>query len=136
MSTTGYVLDTDTLIYFLKNQPQVVKQISKHSPTSLFTTRINATELLYGAHNSANPERNLQIHQSLLEELSILEFDAQASSIFAQEKARLRQQGQTLADMDLLIASICIAGSKILVTNNTKHFQRVSGLELENWSNS
>lgn len=130
----SYVLDTDILIYFLKNHPEVVKQVANHSPTALFTTRINATELLYGAHNSSNPERNLLIHRSLLEELAILEFTANSSEIYAQEKAWLRQQGLILADMDLLIASICLAESKILVTNNTRHFQRVRGLKLENWS--
>lgn len=130
----SYVIDTDILIYFLKNNPSVVEQFSKHSLSVLATTRINATELLYGAHNSNNPQRSLMVHRSLLAELDIYEFGESASEIYASEKAWLRQQGNMMDDMDLLIASICLAESKTLVTNNTKHFQRVRGLNLENWA--
>lgn len=130
----SYVLDTDILIYFLNEQPTVVEAFSNQALSELATTRINATELLYGARNSANPERNLAIHRSLLAELQILDFTAEAAEIYAEEKAWLRQKGKPLADMDMLIASICLAESRILVTNNIRHFERIRGLELENWS--
>ena len=130
----SYVIDTDILIYFLKNNPNVIEQFSKHSLSVLATTRINATELLYGAHNSNNPQRSLMVHRSLLQELDIYEFGESASEVYASEKAWLKKQGNMMDDMDLLIASICLAESKTLVTNNTKHFQRVRGLNLENWA--
>ena len=51
-----------------------------------------------------------------------------------QYKSELKQQGQIIADMDLMIASIATANQKILVTNNAHHFERIKKLKLENWS--
>lgn len=130
----SYIIDTDILIYFLKSHPEVIKQFSKHSLSILGTTRINAAELLYGAHNSKNPQRSLMVHRNLLEELDIDEFGERAAEIYSSEKACLRHQGNLIDDMDLMIAAICLAESKTLVTNNTKHFQRIRGLNLENWA--
>ena len=87
-----YVLDTDTLIYFLKGDRNVV------------------------------------------EALTILEYCEDSSLIFAEQKAVLKKQGTLVADMDLMIASITLRHKATLVTNNTKHFARINGLKLENWS--
>lgn len=130
----SYIIDSDILIYFLKSKPNVVEQFSKHSLSVLATTRINAAELLFGANNSNNPQRSLMVHRSLLEELDVYEFGEAASEIYASEKAWLQQQGNLIDDMDLMIGSICLAESKTLVTNNTKHFKRIRGLTLENWA--
>jgi predicted nucleic acid-binding protein len=99
----------------------------------LFTTRINYTELLYGAYNSAKIEQNLAKVTGLLSAISILEFDEKASQIFAQDKATLKRQGTMIADMDLMIASITKAHQFSLVTNNHKHFQRIEHLSIECW---
>jgi tRNA(fMet)-specific endonuclease VapC len=50
-------------------------------------------------------------------------------------KAQLTQQGNIIMDADILIGSIAQANELILVTNNTKHFQRIPNLPLENWLN-
>ena len=50
-------------------------------------------------------------------------------------KAQLKQQGNLIMDADILIGSIALANKLILVTNNTKHFQRIPNLQLENWLN-
>lgn len=65
--------------------------------------------------------------------LLILEFDQQASVIFAQDKAALKRQGNLLADRDLMIASITKAHGFSLVTNNGKHFDRIENLNLMRW---
>lgn len=129
----SYVLDTDTIIYFLKGQPAVTTRIL--STKDLAITRITATELLYGAYNSARQQQNLQIIYNLLEDFTVLEFDAIASEYFARHKSYLKKNGILLADMDLMIASICLAGNHTLVTNNTRHFECIVELVLENWTN-
>ena len=116
------LLDSDILIYFLKGNRQVVEHVAKHDPEDLLTSRINYTELLYGAYNSARVENNLRIILPFLENFEILEFDKSASEIFAKEKAHLKKSGTLIADMDLMIASIAIANDVALVTNNFKHF--------------
>jgi predicted nucleic acid-binding protein len=127
------LLDSDILIYFLKGHAQVVDQVARHTPEDLLTSRINYTELLYGAYNSARAESNLRTILAFLENFEILEFDKCASEIFAKEKARLKKSGIMIADMDLMIASIAIAHDVALVTNNFKHFERIKNLTLVRW---
>lgn len=129
-----YVLDTDILIYFLKGHAQVVEKISVFSQSELSTTIINKTELLYGAFNSVKKEQNLKKIQEFLNEIQILEFSDAASLLFAEHKAQLKKQGNLLADMDLMIASIVLAHDGILVTNNVKHFEKIKKLQFENWA--
>ena len=129
-----YLLDSDTLIYFLKGHGETVAAVVAHSPQELATSRINYAELLYGAYNSAKVERNLKIIIPFLENFEIYEFDRTAAEIFAKEKARLKKSGSMIADMDLMIASIALANDLVLVTNNTRHFERIKNLVLENWA--
>ena len=127
------LLDSDILIYFLKGRKEVVEQFVNHPPEDLLTSRINYTELLYGAYNSTRVERNLQTILEFLENFEILEFDKRAAEIFAMEKARLKKRGTIIADMDLMIASIAIANDIALVTNNIKHFERIKDLTVLRW---
>ena len=129
-----YILDTDTLIYFLKGRQSVVERISIVAPSDLSTTIINQTELLYGAFNSQKKEQNLKKIQAFSKEIKVLDFSHTASLIFAEHKAQLKKQGNILADMDLMIASIVLANDGILVTNNIKHFEKIKSLKFENWA--
>jgi len=126
------ILDSDILIYFLKGQKNIVDEVMKISQNELFTTRINYTELLYGAYNSQRVEKNLDKILPFLKNFQILEFDEKSFQIFAQQKAKLKQSGNIIADMDLMIASIAISNDQILYTNNLKHFNRINGLRLIN----
>jgi predicted nucleic acid-binding protein len=125
------VLDSDILIYFLKGKKDVVNEVMKIPQDELYITRINYTELLYGAYNSQKIEKNLEKIVPFLKSFSILEFDENASQIFAKQKAKLKQSGNIIADMDLMIASISIANKQPLYTNNIKHFARIDGLVLK-----
>jgi len=128
-----YVLDSDTVIYILKGNESAISHLLGVAPNDLATTRVNHAELLFGAYNSRRVEHNLARIKSFLAELFILEFDRQASELFARQKAHLKKRGLLIADMDLMIASICLASEATLVNNNTRHFTRVHGLRLANW---
>jgi predicted nucleic acid-binding protein len=129
-----YIIDTDILIYFLKDKKNVVDKFSTISDRNIFTTIINYTELLFGAYNSLKVEQNLRAFKSFLADINVFDFDKDAAEKFAQLKAKLKQEGNLIADMDLMIASICIVNNSILVTNNTRHFSRIEELTIENWS--
>jgi len=129
-----YLLDSDTLIYFLKGRSETVAALVAHSPDDLVTSRINYAELLYGVYNSSKSEQNLRIIVPFLENFEICEFDRTAAEIFAKEKARLKKSGTMIADMDLMIASVALANDLTLVSNNTRHFERIKTLRLENWA--
>lgn len=127
------VIDSDILIYFLKGRTEVVDKLTAYPLEALYTTRINVTELWYGAYNSTKVKQNLTKINAFLANFQILEFDDKASLVFAQEKARLKKLGVMIADMDLMIASITVANGHALVSNNLKHFERVDGLKVERW---
>lgn len=127
------IIDSDILIYFLKGNETVVHNLLLIKKDELFTTRINYSELLFGAFNSHRVSENLERIHTYLSKFHILEFDKQSSEIFAELKANLKKQGNIIADMDLMIASITIAHNKTLVTNNLKHFQRLTMLKIKNW---
>lgn len=129
----NYILDTDTIIYFLKGDTSVVKKVSRIDSKVVHTTIINHSELIFGAHNSAHVERNLEKISRFLDSISILPYNQDASKKFGQLKASLKAKGKPIADMDLMIASICLAQNTTLVTNNSRHFERIPHLKLTNW---
>jgi predicted nucleic acid-binding protein len=129
----NFVLDSDILIYFLKGRPEIVDKLTSCPIDMIFTTRINYTELLYGAYNSAKIEQNLAKITGFLSAIPVLEFDEKAGLIFAQDKAILKRLGIMIADMDLMIASITKAHQFALVTNNHKHFERIDNLKIDRW---
>ncbi len=97
----------------------------------LYISRINYTELIYGAYNSSKINQNLKVIEPFLDSFKVLEFTKTSNLIFAKEKARLKKNGNIIADMDLMIASIAIENDCTLISNNIKHFQRIQNLELE-----
>ena len=128
-----YILDSDTIIYFLRGNQDIVSQVAVIDISKLCTTVINQAELLYGVYNSINVKSNMKTITGFLSNIEILNFESEAAKIFGKLKASLRSEGQLIADMDLMIASIAIEKSYTLVSNNTKHFGRISGLKLKNW---
>ncbi len=125
-----YLIDSDILIYFLKGKQEVVQKLAQIPIDNLYISRINYTELIYGAYNSSKINQNLKVIEPFLENFKILEFTQASSLIFAKEKAKLKKNGNIIADMDLMIASIAIANDCILISNNIKHFDRIQNLEL------
>jgi len=124
------IIDSDILIYFLKGNKEVINRLLEIPSNQLYTTRINYTELLFGAYNSDRIEKNLNTIIPFLKNFTILEFDKKSADIFAQLKAELKKDGNLIADMDLMIASITIANNETLYTNNLKHFKRIKKLNL------
>ena len=126
-----YLIDSDILIYFLKGKKEVVEKLTQIPNDDLYISRINYTELIYGAYNSSKINHNLKVIEPFLEKFKVLEFTKDSSLIFAKEKARLKKNGNIIADMDLMIASIAIENSCTLISNNLKHFERIQNLKLE-----
>ena len=96
-------------------------------------SEITLAELLFGVHRSADPKKNKEKLDILLIDIRVLAV-REALDVFAQEKARLFNAGRPLPDFDLLIGATAIHHDLTLVTNNTKHFQRLEDIRLEDWS--
>ena len=125
-----YILDSDILIYFLKGDKNIIEKVISLPNDELYITIINYTELLYGIYNSNKINQNKEKILPFLENFKILQFDKKSSEVFAKLKAKLKKQGNIIADMDLMIASIAIANKATLFSNNLKHFKRIKELEL------
>jgi tRNA(fMet)-specific endonuclease VapC len=86
----------------------------------------------------ANSSRALEAQTALLEfilSFEILDFNSSAAAYYGKIRKELKDKGQMISDMDMLIAAIAMANELILVTNNEKEFHRISGLKIENWKN-
>ena len=129
-----YLIDTDIIIYSLKNHDQVVQNFRNFKESPKAISVITYGELVYGARKSANSEKNLAKVYRLAELFPIIDISPAIMEIFGELKASLEKSGKTIDDMDLLIASTAIVNNLILVTNNEKHFQRIPGLEMVNWT--
>jgi predicted nucleic acid-binding protein len=129
----SYILDTDTIIYFKKGEKNVATRVLSTHPSYLNTTIINRAELLFGAYYSQHKKTNLIKVRDFLSHIKILPFCENSVEIFAEYKASLKKSGNMISDMDLMIASIAMANNMIMVTNNSKHFNRIKELKIENW---
>lgn len=127
-----YLLDTNIIIDHLRGRNLIGdKIIEKGCAISVITL----AELLYGAHKSDDPQQSLFATYDLLESFGfhIEVISEAAAQEFAEMKAVLEKAGQRLEDFDLLIAATAKVSGLILVTKNTKHFERVEGLKLFQW---
>ena len=129
-----YLLDTDTIIYILKGESRAIENLNLHVHHPLHTTSVTLMELYDGAYKSQKVAANLSRVRMLEQWLSMIVPGKEMAETFGMLKAGLESQGQTLDDFDLIIASCALAWNFILVTNNTKHFERIEGLKLANWS--
>ena len=129
-----YLLDTNIVIYTMKNRPQRVKRRFERHHGRMGISTITLGELVFGAEHSQEVERNLADIEALVARLEVLPFDAKAAYHFGQIRAALYRTGQPIGPYDMMIAGHARALGLILVTNNVKEFERVPGLLLEDWS--
>jgi tRNA(fMet)-specific endonuclease VapC len=130
-----YYLDTNICIYFLKGlYPLLLHKILAHRPDSIKIASIVKAELLYGAEKSRKKEENLDKLNRFLLPYEIVSFDDKAAVRYSGIRAELEKTGVVIGPNDMIIAATVLAGDGILITNNEREFQRVSGLVIENWA--
>ena len=129
-----YLIDTNIIIYSLKGNPIVQNHFLKkaHIPKSISV--ITYGELLYGAKKSKSIQKNLAIVHRIKELFPIIHIDKAIIETYSEIKAHLSLKGIPIDDFDLLIASTALTMNCILITNNEKHFKRIKGLQIENWT--
>jgi len=128
-----YMLDTNIVIYALKDRPAKVREAFKRHEGEMCLSAISLGELIYGAEKSARVEQNLKVIESLAARLLIESFNAHAALHFGQLRAELNRSGKLIGSYDMMIAGHARAMGLILVTNNQREFDRVPGLRVENW---
>lgn len=128
-----YMLDTNICIYRQHFVPSVVKRMNECAEGDLVISSVVYAELLFGIENSTEYKKNYEKLQEFLTFVDILEFDIGAAENYGSIRACLESTGNRIGDNDLFIAAHALSLGLPLVTNNTREFERVPGLKLENW---
>lgn len=128
-----YLLDTNIVIYTMKNRPQQVKKRFKQHKGQMCISSVTLGELIFGAEHSKQVERNLADIEAMVARLEVLPFDNKPAYHFGQIRASLYSIGNLIGPYDMMIAGHARASGLTLVTNNIKEFERVPGLIFENW---
>ncbi len=129
-----YLIDTDIIVFSLKQNVAVQSKFREMDSVPKAISVVTYGELLYGAYVSQQRQKNLAVIRRLADIFPVIGIGIPVIEVFAELKRSLETQGQGLDDMDLLIAATALSLNYRLVTNNKKHFSRVKGLEIENWS--
>lgn len=130
-----YMLDTDICSYIMRERPiELLKRFSALEMSQFCISIISYAEFLYGVQKSANPDKHQTVVDQFILHVDVLTWDQAAADHYGRIRAELEAQGQTIGNMDMMIAAHARSQSMTLVTNNEKHFQRVPDLRIENWT--
>ena len=129
-----YLLDTNICIYAMKNKyPTVLQKLLLVPPQEIYLSSITVGELEYGASKSRWSEKNRHAFTAFLSAFSVLPFTYHDAIRFGRLRAQLALKGTPIGYYDVMIAAQGIERNLTVVTHNTKEFQRVEGITLEDW---
>lgn len=129
-----YLLDTNACIAVLNNASRaLVARLRERTPQEVLLCSIVKAELIYGAYHSARAAENLRLLQEFFAPFGSLPFDDECAAHYGRIRDELERAGTPIGPNDLVIAATALAHHLVLVTDNTREFERVVGLQLENW---
>jgi len=131
-----YLFDPDVIPNILKKKPamSLLERLDAVPLRHQYISTITVSEIVYGAMKSDRSEFHLRnLERFLLPAVNIVGFDTKAAYVCGRLRADLEKLGTPLDMADLEIVAIAMAGDFTLVTGNTRHFDRVEGLRMENW---
>ncbi len=130
-----YMLDTNICSYIIRNKPISIKkklqEVENRHTVAL--SSIVVSELLYGAIKKDSPKL-LKIVSAFVDNFVIYDYSKVSAHAYATVRTDLEKKGKIIGANDLLIASHALSLDAILVTNNSREFERVEKLVLEDWS--
>jgi tRNA(fMet)-specific endonuclease VapC len=132
----SFLIDTDVLIELERKTPAELFTKFARNAGQLYVSTIGLAELFYGVAKSSRPQHMRQSLEALLTQLHVLNFDAGDAANAGQIREELRRAGTPIGPHDMLIAAQARARGFTLVTGNTREFERVPGLRVENWLES
>ena len=129
-----YLLDTDTLVHFLRGNEDVKENFLKHRTQPKAISVVSYGELLYGARRSARPQENLAKVYRLAELYPVIDVSKAVMECFGEMKAGLNLKGISVDEFDLLIGCTALTLNYTVITSNTKHFKKITELRIDKWS--
>ena len=130
-----YLLDTNTISYWMRGDQKIINKIRSHKPSDLSICTITLAEIYYGIEKSPvkRKERRNKI-ELICSQLEIYPFDDLAARKYSMIRTQLEKDGIMISERDLQIASIAMANRLIVVTHNVKEFKRIANLDVEDWA--
>lgn len=126
-----FLLDTNAVIAIIAGHRQIIDRLADYAPRDFALPSVGLHELYFGAFKSQRVEANLARIEALrFEVLELTEQDARAAGEIRAELGRL---GTPIGPYDVLIAGQALARERVLITNNLREFDRVPGLQAEDW---
>ena len=131
-----YLLDTNILSELIRRKPNahLLAQLGAEPAHNLFTSCICIMELRFGSALREDFEKFWQkITKEIISKVNILPIGEKEGLVAGDILAGLRKTGQIIGLEDVLIAASAITNQYSVVTANTRHFSRITGLQVENW---
>ena len=128
-----YVLDTNSVVFFLKGQGRVGEALLARKPAEVALPAIVLYELEVGVVRSKSPSRRREQLDALVDAILVIPFGRAEARAAAEIRAGLERSGEGIGPLDTLIAATALANAATLVTHNTREFRRVRGLAVEDW---
>lgn len=130
-----YMLDTNICIYAIKRKPEIVlERLKRHEPSEICISSVTYGELVHGVEKSKSVDKNRLALALMLSNIEIMEFDSKAAEMYGRVRAKLEKAGTPIGPLDTMISGHALSLGYTLVTNNTREFERVEGLVVENWA--
>ena len=129
------MLDTNICIYIIKQQPaSVLKHFLEYQVGDIGISSITLSELRYGVAKSKHRDKNAKALDEFIIPLDIVSFDEEAALAYGDIRADMEKAGTPIGAMDMLIAAHAKSLGVSLVTNNTREFIRIPGLDVVDWT--
>ena len=130
-----YMLDTNICIFIIRQKSKkVLDRLLEHDPDDVCISAITYAELMHGVEKSQAVERNRAVLTQLLSSIEIMDFDDKAAEEYGMIRADLERKGYPIGPLDTMIAGHARSLGYTLVTNNTREFNRVENLSVEDWA--
>ncbi len=128
-----FLLDTNVCIAAMKGNSLVQDRLRAHPPSDCSISTVTLYELHSGIVRCRQPAVEQAKVDRLIQPLSLIPFDEAAAKRTAGVRWHLEQAGQMIGPYDLMLAGQALALGLILVTHNTREFERVPSLILRDW---
>jgi tRNA(fMet)-specific endonuclease VapC len=118
------------VIHYLNGHPAIVAHIQGLSADGIALSFISLAELYEGVFYSRDPRQSEEGLQMFLRGVAMLGVDDETTRIFGRERGRLRAEGKTVGDFDLLIGATALRHDLTILTNNRRHFELITKLQI------
>lgn len=134
MKAPRYLLDTNVIVQWKRGRADgLSRKLEGLQVGAVAVSVVTVGELLYGVAKSPDPDRSRATLERVLMDLTVLPMNEAAAAAYSRIRWDLASRGELIGNNDLWIAAHALAEKLTLVTNNTREFERVRGLVVEDW---